>query len=164
MADPLILYSTGTWLGFIINQRYYGGTHFVWCSPLFSSNSISPYHTATPPTSTPCDIYRTLLDEVKSRDRHSVKIQQNRVGIIRGASVKKNLGEITEDQEREIIAIVNAAEVADFKPIIYVIPFRGVAGILRNVPVTDRAHPLSEEYIIEDLQDSLFDVIDFFWS
>jgi hypothetical protein len=41
MADPLILYSVNSWLAYIINERYYGGEHFVWCAPVFDVEAQS---------------------------------------------------------------------------------------------------------------------------
>ena len=56
-------------------------------------------------------------------DRHSAKIAQNKIGIIRGASFKRGAGKIAEAQEKEISAIVDTAETADFRPLLYVIPY-----------------------------------------
>jgi len=40
------------------------------------------------------------------------------------------------------------------------IPFVGVSHLLKEVPVPKRAHPLSPEYVIEELPTELFDVIE----
>jgi hypothetical protein len=39
-------------------------------------------------------------------------------------------------------------------------PYDKVAHLLKNVPVADRAHPLSVEFVIEELPRNLFDVIE----
>jgi hypothetical protein len=44
---------------------------------------------------------------------------------------------------------------------LYVIPHGVVETKIRPVPLADRAHPLSEEYIIDALSRSEFDVIEF---
>jgi hypothetical protein len=67
---------------------------------------------------------------------------------------------ITDAQEKEIEAIVHAAETADFRPLIYVIPYHLVAAEIKTVAVPDRAHPLSAEYLLERLQRQKFDVIE----
>lgn len=30
---PLVLYSTNTWLAYTVAERFYGGEHYVWCTP-----------------------------------------------------------------------------------------------------------------------------------
>jgi hypothetical protein len=161
MPAPLALYSTATWLGFSINQRYYGGVHYVWCTPHFDPRSpFLGIASAVPPTSSPRAIYESLFAEVEAGDRHSAKIAQNRLGIQRGADVQFRSGTITEGARDEIIAIVEAAEVRDFRPLLLVIPFPLVAAAVKQVPIKDRAHPLSEEYILERLPRDTFDVLE----
>jgi hypothetical protein len=115
----------------------------------------------TPPTSTPSDILHTLGREVRAGDRHSAKIEQNKVGILKGASFKRVSGVITKKQEKDIASIVEGAETKDFRPLLYIIPFSHAAKLLQEVPVENRAHPLSVEYVIDELPRSHFDVIEF---
>ena len=161
MADPLLLYSINSWLAYIIAERYYRSEHYVWCSPFFNSRTISSIDATTPPTSNPYEIYCNLLDEVSNGDRHSAKIKENKVGILKGASFKKQAGVITEGQERDIVSIVDLAETRDFKPLLYLIPFHLTSGSLKEVPISERAHPLSIEYVIESLPRTHFEVIEF---
>ena len=126
MADPLLLYSTNTWLAYVIAERYYGGEHYVWCAPVFDPRKQSSVDMVLPPTSSPCEIYRGLYEETKRGDRHSGKITENRGGILRGAAIKKNCRTITADEEREITEIIESAEIYDFRPLLYVIPFHQV--------------------------------------
>lgn len=70
-------------------------------------------------------------------------------------------GEITKEQASEIASIVDAAEPRDFKPFIFVVPFALVEKLIKPVPVSQRAHPLSIEFIIDKLPREKFDVIDF---
>lgn len=159
MAVPIILYSATSWLAYTIAERYYNGEHYVWCAPVFDPSSPYAHQWHVPPTSSPSEIYKGLVEEVKRRDRHSAKIAQNKIAIIRGASVKRGAGVITKAQEKEIVAIVNAAEIADFAPLLYVIPYQLVSKKLKMVPVAERAHPLSTEFIIQRLPRRCFDVI-----
>lgn len=155
-----LLYSVNTWLAYNISVRYYGGVHYVWCSPIFSDRNHPKYHATPPPTSCPSDIYHSLAEEVRRRDAHSAKIAENRSGLVSGAQKKHIAGIITDDEIHEIEEIAAAADCADFRPLLYLIPFAGVSHLLKEVPVADRAHPLSPEYIIEELPTELFDTID----
>lgn len=160
MTSPLLLYSANTWLAYMIAERYYGGEHYVWCTPYFDSRQLSPHATAVPPTSSPAEIYQSLYQEVARGDRHSSKIKENRIGILRGATVKKDQGVISEKQSLDIGAILDRAETRDFRPLIYVMPYVTVANRLAEVPIADRAHPLSVEYVIDRLPRGDFDVIE----
>lgn len=75
--------------------------------------------------------------------------------------MKKGAGIIDDVQELEIVDVVNSAETREFRPLPYVIPHDLVAGLLQSVPVANKAHPLSVEYVIERLPRASFDVIDF---
>ena len=79
---------------------------------------------------------------------------------MRGASIKRSLGAISSEQEEEIKSIVENSEIRDFRPLLYIIPYDRVTHLLRNVPIVDRAHPLSVEFVIEELPRNLFDVIE----
>jgi hypothetical protein len=161
MADPILLYSVNTWLAYLIAQRYYKGNHFVWCTPCFDPRMLPNNDVTVPPTSTPLQIYRNLYEEVRRRDRHSLKINSNRNSILKGARVNRTKGVITLKEEREIGLIVKSAELGDFRPLLYVVPFALVSTLIKKVPIKDRAHPLSEEYQIESLPRHCFDVIEF---
>lgn len=152
--DNLFLYSINAWLAYKISETYFGNIHYVWCSPFFNAKFINP------PSSNPLEIYNNLKRDVEGKDHHSSKIEQIRAGIIKGASAKRNNGIITKEQEQEIIDIVNAAEIGDFRPLIYVIPVSKVESIVKPVSVKFRADKFSQEYIIEELHKNLFDVID----
>jgi hypothetical protein len=161
MAEPLILYSTNTWLAYEISERYFGGMHYAWCAPVFDSDSRYSREVVLTATSNPVKIYRNLRDETRGGDRHSAKVQENKVGILRGATLNRAAGIITPAQERDIVAIVEKAETADFRPLLYIIPFSSVSSMVAEVPVERRAHPLAREYLIERLPRECFDVIEF---
>ena len=160
MNSKNILYSCCTWLSYQIGQIYYGGFHYVWCAPYFDSKSRLNPDNAVPPTSNPKDIYWNLKREVEAGDKHSAKILQNRTGIQRGADVNLKLGNITSLKHQEILDIVAAAELVDFKPLLYIIPLEPVKPIIQMAAIKDRAHALSEEYIIERLPRDMFNAID----
>lgn len=157
--DPLVLYSINTWLDYAIAQRLYGEEHYVWCMPFFDASTTTPDGYRVPPSSNPVEIYRSLQEDVSRGDRHSLKIEANRAGILRGAVKKLEAGIIDKAQAGEITAIVERAETSDFSPLIFIIPFDRAAHLLKEVAVSQRAHPLSVEYIVEALPRSCFDVI-----
>ena len=158
MHPPLLYYSCYTWLAFQINQLYYHGSHYVWCTPFFHPESKFCRVNNVPSTSSPREIYFNLRDEVERGDRHSAKIQQNKLGIQRGAQIRRDAGQISDDQYAEIVSAVSIAETRDFRPLIYVIAATSVTP--KQVPIKDRAHPLSEEFIISDLKREMFDVLE----
>jgi hypothetical protein len=94
-------------------------------------------------------------------DLHSAKIEQNKLGILRGADINLRLNVIDKNQHQDINSTVALAPILDFRPLLLVIPFKSVAKRLKQVAIKNRANPLSEEYIIEDLSRKTFDVIEF---
>src|SRR5215213_6753146 len=95
MKEPLILYSTNTWLAWAIAERYYGGVHFAWCSPVYDGTKADS-HVRIPPSSSPADLYRLLFDEVERGERHSEVLKKKQDGIMRGADAKRAEGVIGE--------------------------------------------------------------------
>ncbi|HMR99952.1 MAG TPA: hypothetical protein PKE62_11920 [Anaerolineales bacterium] len=155
----LILYSANTWLAYIIAEDFYGGVHYVWCTPYFDPNSSDRLHYTVPPSSSPFEIYSGLLEDVKRGDRHSSKISENKEGIRRGVEYNLKAGIINDARAKEIEYIIENADIGDFSPLIYVIPYATVKDILEEVPVDKRANPLSHEFIIKKLPREFFDVI-----
>ena len=101
------------------------------------------------------------MSDIQQGDRHSAKIKSIKKGILKGAELKAKSGVIDLAQLEEIKKIVKQASIYDFRPILYIIPFAQVASILIKVDVAKRAHPLSDEYIIDGLDRNLFDVISY---
>jgi hypothetical protein len=160
ISESPVLYSTNTWIAYMIAEQFYRRHHYVWCTPYFDPRQ-SGRDSAVPPTSSPFEMYRALFEETSRGERHSSKIEQNRVGILRGARAKRRARVITANHEKQIAAIVQAAQPSDFRPLLYVIPAAIVAKRLREPPPEDKAHPLSAEYVIDALPRECFDVIEF---
>lgn len=99
------------------------------------------------------------MKAVENGDRRSEKIRLNKAGLRHGATFKYGQGGITDAQRLEILDKVRLAQFADFRPLLYVIPYTLVSDILSTVPVKHRANPLSEEYIIARLPRTSFDII-----
>lgn len=160
-----LLYSTNTWLAFIVAETYYNGVHYVWCTPHFGdphSQASRGREDVLPPSSNPYEIYRRLDEEVSSGDRHSAKVQANKAGILRGADSKRKAGVITAQQQRDIASMVEGADLSYFSPLLYPILYERVSALLREVPISEKAHPFYKEYIIEELPRKHFDPIRLF--
>ena len=156
----LLMYSTNTRLAFMLNQKYYREQHYVYCCPYFDASSVSELEHGTPPSSSPAELLRDLAAESARSDRHGARIALNKAGLRRGAVAKVATGIITPDQQSEIMQIVENAEPALFRPLLYVIPVASIETKIRAVPLADKAHPLSEEYIIDALNRNEFDVVE----
>lgn len=96
MTEPILYYSTNTWLAYSVAQRYYGAIHYVWCSPHIAPSSRGSLDSHVPPTSNPIEVFKVLYNEVRNGDRHSSKVRDNKIGILRGASIKRVSGTIDE--------------------------------------------------------------------
>lgn len=159
----LLFYSANTYLSFIINQRFYGGKHYVWCSPAFnpaSLDSLNPLRNI-PGTSSPHDIYINYRNTAATPDRHNPQVLQNIRGIKRGASIMLSEKKITQNQYQMILHMVKHAAPSDFRPLLYLIPAHLVESKLAEVPAKMTANPLGVEYRIFDLMDGEFEVLEF---
>jgi len=160
--EPNLLYSTNCVLAYRISKQFYEDLHYVWCSTVFGSLGITGDLLANPASSRPLYRYKTLKAETeRGGDAHSDMIVAQRAGIKKGAEEKHKAGKITQDERDEILEVVDTAERSDFKPLTYLMPFAKVKHLLKTTPVSKRAHPLSEEYIIEELPADCFDIIEF---
>lgn len=113
-----------------------------------------------PPSAIPGEIYDRLHDDVNRGDRHSGWIAKNKTGLIEGAECKERDGVISATQKAEITSVVTMAEVRDFRPLLYVMPYQRVKRWTKEVPTSERAHPMSIEFIIESLPWQAFDVVE----
>lgn len=147
-----ILYSVGTYLAYIISRRYYGNIHYVWCTTKFND-------LGQPPTSNPCKICRGYLEQIVTGDRHAKEIERNIMGILAGAEKKFNVGIIDKKAYNTIKETVSISEYESFFPVLYIIDSRKVEGKCREVPEADRASNHSVEYVIENLEESEFEII-----
>jgi hypothetical protein len=157
LADPLVLYSTITQLAYALAERYYNHLHYAWCAPV---TNFDPHNFSNPPSSDPVSIYWELHNDIEGGDAHSARIAANKSGLIRGASAHHAAGTIDAPTRTLIEQVVVAASLIDFKPLLLVIPFEKVKAIAAAAPVAVRARATSEEYIIEKLPRSCFDVIE----
>jgi hypothetical protein len=160
MNSKRIYYSCSSRLSYDICQRFYDQRHYAWCAPYFDATSHLSQNNSVPPSSSPRAIYWSLKRDVEAADLHSVKISDIRHGIKRGAAVRLKEGSIDVVEYREILEIVARSQLAEFTPLMFVIPLQPVAHLCELVGVRRRAHPLSEEYIIKNLHREFFDAVE----
>ncbi len=147
------LFSVGTRFSNRIDQEYYHNTHYVWCTPKFNDFN-------QPVTSRPHTICKRYLEQIVSGDRHTEEINKNKSGILRGAQEKWQTGIINKKQYKEISQLVNCAKYKDFAPVLYVIDARKVGCIrCEEVDEKEKASNTSEEYIIKDLAEGEYELI-----
>jgi hypothetical protein len=157
-----VLYSTNAFLKCLIQEKYRGDVHHVWCSEHFAVPTGPAYKSSlqVPPSSTPADIFRRLKDDVTRGDTHSAKIAEQRAGFIARAIQWEAAGEITSDQKDEIVYYANLPVGPLWRPIVYVIPSAPLLSRLTLVPASSRAG-FGDEYVISDLARAEFDIIEF---
>jgi hypothetical protein len=156
LPTPLVLYSAITQLAYSLGQKYYRGLHYVWCAPRSETDRFA---LRNPASSDPLTIYWRLHQDVGDNDEHSSLIDGNRRGLLFGASVKEQQGVIDEPTRMRIEAVVTRALVGDFSPLLLVIPYASVSGIVKLADVSAAARASSEEYIIDRLPRDCFDVL-----
>lgn len=147
-----LLYSTGTALAYKIAKEYYNNIHYVWCTDSFDA-------LLQPGTSNPRTLCSRYLEQIITQDRHATEIENNKAGILKGATAKLNQGIITEEQFNEISIKVGFASMEDFYPVIYLINKKSVKKRLQIVNPNDKASNTSIEYIIKDLKRNEFEII-----
>lgn len=157
---PSILWSCGNMLKYRINEQY-AGYHYVWCSPVFEGATVArgSMGASQAASSDPPSIYRSLHHDVSTRDRHSNEIKRQRDSLKGLALVLEASGHIGADEREEIAEIADSADIADFRPVIYAIPYEIVATRVQVVPLANRAG-LEREYIVPDLKAGEFSMIE----
>jgi hypothetical protein len=158
-----VLYSTNSFLKYQIQSIYRGNKHYVWCSEHFDGKAAPRYSAPSliAPSSNPVEIYRTLKGDVERLDRHSTKINEQKMSFNQRAIDWANNNEITEDQKEEILYLTNQNDFSQWRPLLYVIPVTAaIQGRMRLVPIHQRAS-VTNEYTIADLDVSEFDIIEF---
>jgi hypothetical protein len=152
----LIHYSVNTKIANFINIEYYNDVHYVWTAPYFDCKERNPT------SSNPKEIYSSLIKDIKSGviDYHSRNVEGNRIGLKKGAMKKHEKGDINKDKMEEIIELSQKANFELFAPLIYIIPYDKIHDRISTPHFSHKAHPMSIEYIIEDLQGKEFDIIE----
>jgi hypothetical protein len=159
-STPILLYSTNTYLKYRI-QRDYRREHHVWCSPTFEAAKLGRYvlGAATPASSDPASIYRSLHRAVTEFDEHDGKIAEQKK-VLLSLAVKWRADTLITDAEREeITAIVGSARFPDWRPLLFVMPYNLVSSRVLMVPRASRAS-IEPEFVVPDLKQDEFDIIE----
>lgn len=159
---PLVLWSASNMLKYKINRTFFEH-HYVWCSPVFEAAAMprGALGADQPKSSDPASIYRALFEDVKSNDKHSAEIARQRDGLKAVALLKKAEGSISDEEAAEIGEMADLASIYDFRPVLYVIPYEGVANRVSLVKGKNRAS-IEPEYLITELKDDEFEMIELF--
>ena len=159
--EPLFLWSTNPHMKFWIQQRYSGGSHYVWCSPAFAGASLNRYAIGAGQSgsSDPCTIYRQLHKAVTDGDGGDMRIAKWKKDMTARAVEWVAQERISVKDSEEIAAIIEQSHFNEWRPLVYVIPFSNVSG---RVKLVDRHLRASREpeYVIEDLMDGEFEIIE----
>jgi len=160
---PSLLYSTNTYLKFLVQERYGGGRHYVWCSTSFDGRKLSAYSKSgvVPPSSNPAEIYRDLKEGIARNDRHSPKIASQRALFLSLASQWSDAGDLAVTDAADLAYLVSNAPLSEFRPLLYIIPYEPVKHRIETVPAHQRANPSAEEFRIVDLLSTEFDIVEF---
>ena len=157
MAIPLVLYSTITRLAYSLGQNHYRERHYVWCAP---QPAADRFVLRNPASSDPLSIYWRFHRDIEDGDEHSNQIATNREGLVLGAEAKEKQGVIDPLTYQYIEQMVRQAPLRDFSPLLLVIPYNSVRRMVKPAPVSAAARATSEEYVIERLPRSCFDVLE----
>jgi hypothetical protein len=111
------------------------------------------------PTSDPHSIYLDLMTAVKKADGHNAKIAEQKKNLPALALRWLHAGEIEQSICDEIVSMVAMATFRDWRPLLFVIPYEPVRGRAKLVERSRRAS-VEHEYIVEDLQQTEFDIIE----
>lgn len=160
MASNGILYSANASISYKIGKKYFKNEHFIWCTFRFNSKKTHGSLEENPQSSDPYYRYRQLSVEVEDKDEHGALIRETRAGLKKAAEIKYQKGIIDEKARDEILTIVEKASLQEYKPLLYVIPYSKVQHLIQEVPIDKKASPLSDEYIIEQLPEDCFDILD----
>jgi hypothetical protein len=157
-----LLYSTNPLIKLLLQERFFGDVHYVWCSESHDSGSADPYSIAShiPPSSNPRDIYRDLGRAVERGDKHNATIVRVRAMYAALSEQSVAAGTMGSDERDELLYIANGSDLTLWRPVLYVIPRDSVAGRLEVVPAERRAGA-GQEFIIRDLARDEFDRIEF---
>ncbi len=156
-----IYYSTVPYMKFYLQRNYFNDIHYVWASESFDNSQAGAHTPASlvAPSSNPVDVFKDLQIAVTKRDRHSYKINEQKLSLKKIAVDKCAAGEITPQQRDDVIFTVDSADFEMWRPIIYLIPNTIDPARVHTVPMAQRAS-LGPEFIIKDLTSSDFDIID----
>lgn len=156
-----LLYSVNPLMKMLVQERFFGDLHYVWCSESCDSGSADRYTVASlvPPSSNPRDIYGSLRSAVERLDTHNDMIVRVRAFYAAFSSERVKDGKMTDGDRDELVYMITHSELRLWRPVLYVIPRASVDARLQSVAASKRAGH-GPEYIIEDLRREEFDRVE----
>ncbi len=151
--EPLFLVSVQSKLAYQINENFYHGMHFVWCSPGFDCPG-------NPDKSNPRAIFTAWREDILNKNLKSSFIDRNKQGILRGIKHHLSQGWIDDRTANFLEELTDKAEFDYFCPILYVIPYQLVKHLVEGVELEKRAGAFSTEFKIPDLPPTFFNVFE----
>ncbi len=159
----LILYSVNPLMKLLLQERYFGDRHYVWCAEQWDAATRSRYSFASmvPPSSNPRALYESYREAVEGGDRHFTKFDRIRAGYLDRALTAKKVGALSEAQYDELVVTIQSNDFNLWRPIVYLIPRHLIDPTrLQLVPAAQRAG-LGNEFVIRDLKREEFEIMEF---
>ena len=120
-----VYFSQITKLAFEIDQKYYKNKHYVWCSEQINPGRKQPV------SSNPLRRSQQLINDIITKDDHSLMIGDNKNSLKQGAAIMYNKGLISDKALSRIEDRVDDASNDEFMPIILIIPYKKVHNKLK---------------------------------
>ena len=157
MDDSQLLFSTNTYLGLYIAQKFYHGKHYLW----FASSFNDPKQ---PKTSDPLCRCQMMLKTVATKDTHDEFLEGIREGMERGVQTKLKEGCITEDTSLKIRKLIDVSRKEDeirtwCMPVVLVTTWGLVKEYEKKLSADKKASSTSVEILCNNVPREAFDLI-----
>ena len=106
MDDLQMLFSTNTYIGLFIAQKFYDGKHYLWFATAFHDPN-------QPKTSDPLCRCQMMLKTVATKDTHDEFMNKIRENMERGVQMKLKEGFITEETSLKIRKLIDVSREED---------------------------------------------------
>ena len=134
--------------------KYFYGKYYVWVAEQFY-----PYGLPNPKSSNPLRIYEDLYAPWFDRDDYDKFIKQSRLNIRSGVVACEKAGLISRKDATEMKKICDKVDILFFYPVVVRVDIDRCRKNGRTLTRAGSAAVGSHEYLIEDLQDSDFDLL-----
>ena len=157
LDETQLLFSTNTYLGLYIAQRFYKKNHYLWFTTAF-------HNVSQPKTSDPLCRCQMLLDTIATKDTHDEFLEKIRIGMERGVQSNLKASIITEEESLQIRALIDLSRqelsIRDWcMPIVIVTTWSKVKPYNVKLSSDKMASSSSIELLCQNVPRSAFDVI-----
>ncbi len=145
----------------LIQERYFGDVHYVWCSETFDPSSSDQHYelSQVPASSNPREIGKALALAVLSGDQHNDHIKRVRAFYVSHARKLRKSGVLTDQEYDDLVFQVKSQNFRLWRPICYVIARPSVEPRLILVRARVSAG-FGKEYKIADLKRDEFETME----